>query len=105
VPIQFFTAVLGGEVEVPTIDGRVSLKVPPETQSGKLFRLRGKGVGSQRHGQGDLLCRVAVETPVRLTSEQKDVLKQFQDLLAQGGTVHNPKASSWFGKVKQFFAN
>ena len=57
------------------------------------------------NGQGDLLCRVAVETPVRLTSEQKDLLKQFQDLLAQGGDVHNPKASSWFGKVKQFFAN
>ena len=75
VPISFVDAALGGELQVPTLDGRVKLKVP-EKQTGKLFRLRGKGVAPVRRGVGDLLCRVVVETPVKLTSKQKDLLRE-----------------------------
>lgn len=102
VPINFPDAVLGAELEVPTLDGRVKLKIPPETQSGKLFRLRGKGVRPVRGGpQGDLLCRVVVETPVNLSSEQKALLEQFRESL-QGGD-QSPKERSWFEGVKRFF--
>ncbi len=79
VPISFVTAALGGELEVPTLDGRVNLKIPPETQTGKLFRMRGKGVKPVRGGGvGDLLCRVVVETPVKLNSKQKDLLRELR---------------------------
>ena len=78
VPINFAMAALGGEIEVPTLDGRVKLKIPGETQTGKLFRMRGKGVKSVRGGaQGDLLCRVVVETPVGLNDKQKQLLKDL----------------------------
>ena len=101
VPISFTTAALGGDLEVPTLDGRVNLKIPSETQSGKLFRLRGKGVKSVRGGaQGDLLCRVVVETPVKLTSEQVDLLRQFAETL---GEKHAPQQKSWLAGVKKFF--
>lgn len=103
VPIAFVTAALGGEVDVPTMSGKVNLKIPAETQSGKVFRLRGKGVKSDRRGTGDLMCKVTVETPVRLTEEQKQLLNQLNDSLAEGGDIHNPRASSWFMKVKRFF--
>jgi molecular chaperone DnaJ len=104
VPVSFATATLGGEVEVPTLEGRVSLKIPPETQSGKLFRLRGKGVKPVRGGaRGDLLCRVNVETPVKLTREQQDLLRRFEQSLEAGGKRHNPRSSSWFDGVKRFF--
>jgi molecular chaperone DnaJ len=103
VPISFVTAALGGELEVPTLDGRVVLKIPPETQSGKLFRLRGKGVRSVRGGQtGDLLCRVAVETPVNLTKEQKELLRQFEATMGSDDR-HSPQATSWLDGVKKFF--
>ncbi len=102
VPIDFVDAALGGELEVPTLDGRVKLKVPAETQTGKLFKLRGKGVTPVRGGaQGDLLCRVVVETPVSLTSKQKEMLRDFQASL-KGGKF-SPKQSSWFNGVKKFF--
>ena len=79
VPISFTSAALGGELEVPTLEGRVNLKIPPETQSGKLFRMRGKGVKPVRGGAtGDLLCRVVVETPVKLTSAAKRVIARFR---------------------------
>ncbi|RMG27454.1 MAG: molecular chaperone DnaJ, partial [Gammaproteobacteria bacterium] len=92
VPIPFVTAALGGELEVPTLDGRVNLKIPPETQSGRLFRLRGKGVKPVRGGPvGDLLCRVVVETPVNLTPRQKELLREFEKTLdEQGSSHHNP---------------
>ncbi|MDQ2069117.1 molecular chaperone DnaJ [Natronospira bacteriovora] len=106
VPINFAAAVLGGQVEVPTLDGRVALKIPPETQSGKLFRLRGKGVKPVRGGsRGDLLCRVTVETPVNLTREQKEILEQFEASLNKGGKRHSPRSSSWLDGVKRFFEN
>ena len=104
VPIDLVTAALGGEIEIPTIDGRVKLKVPTETQSGKLFRLRGKGIHSTRgRGIGDLLCKVTVETPVKLTPEQKTLLKELQASLAKGGSRHSPRSSSWLENVKRFF--
>lgn len=104
VPISFADAALGGEIEVPTLDGRVSLKVPPETQTGKLFRLRGKGVKPVRGGSiGDLLCRVTVETPVKLSEHQKELLQQFKSSLNEGGKKHSPKEASWFDGVKSFF--
>jgi len=106
VPIGFTTAVLGGELEVPTLDGKVVLKIPQETQSGKLFRLRGKGVKPVRGGQvGDLLCRVQVETPVNLTTQQKDLLKQFETSLGENRSRHNPRATGWLDGVKKFFEN
>ena len=104
VPITFVDAVLGGELEVPTLDGRVKLKIPPETQTGKLFRLRGKGVRPVRGGSvGDLLCRAVVETPVNLNKEQKTLLRQFQQSLGQGGDAQSPRQTSWFEGVKSFF--
>lgn len=103
VPIDFVTACLGGELEVPTLDGKVKLKIPAETQTNKVFRLRGKGVKSLRGGgMGDLLCHVVVETPVKLDKSQKELLKQFQKALSDNDK-HRPKSGSWFDKVKQFF--
>ncbi len=104
VPIAFTTAALGGSIDVPTLDGRVALKIPPETQTGKSFRLRGKGMKSMRgHGSGDLLCRVILETPVKLSKEQKEMLGKFQTSLDKNPGSHSPKSDSWFGRVKQFF--
>ena len=103
-PITFSDAALGGELEVPTLEGRVKLKIPEGTQTGKLFRLRGKGVKPVRGGSvGDLLCRVVVETPVQLTKKQKELLQQFQESLTEGGTKQSPKQTSWFEGVKNFF--
>ncbi len=105
VPISFADAALGGELEVPTLDGRVKLKIPEGTQTGKLFRLRGKGVAPVRGGgAGDLMCRVAVETPVSLDRRQRELLEEFRKTL-QGDTRHSPKASGWFEGVKRFFGD
>ncbi len=105
VPIAITTAALGGELDVPTLDGRVVLKIPAGTQTGRLFRLRGKGVKPVRGGTvGDLLCRVVVETPVNLTAEQEELLRELDRLISSGGHErHNPKATSWLDGVKQFF--
>ena len=104
VPISIVTAALGGELEVPTLDGKVVLKIPPESQTGKLFRLRGKGVKPVRGGPvGDLMCRVMVETPINLSTRQKELLQDFQKTMDQGGSTHNPQASSWLDGVKKFF--
>lgn len=106
VPVSFVQAALGGELDVPTLDGRVKLKVPPETQTGKMFRLRGKGVTSVRSGGvGDLLCRVVVETPVWLNDEQKEILRELERSLDEGGQQkHSPRGSGWFNNVKDFFS-
>ena len=104
IPITFVDAALGGELEVPTLEGRVKLKIPPETQTGKLFRLRGKGVQPVRGGGvGDLLCRAVVETPVNLNKEQKELLRQFEESLGQGGNAQSPRQTSFFEGVKRFF--
>jgi len=104
VPISFVTAVLGGELEVPTLDGRVVLKIPPETQAGKILRLRAKGVKPVRGGAaGDLLCRIAVETPVNLNREQKELLMKLDAALRDDGSKHSPRERSWLDGVKKFF--
>ncbi len=103
VPISFTQAALGGELEVPTLDGKVKLRVPAETQTGKLFRLRGKGVHPVRGGAtGDLLCRVVIETPVRLSEQQVTLLKELHQSLANDGGEHSPKEMSWFRAVRDF---
>ncbi len=104
VPISFTTAALGGELEVPTLNGKVKLKIPAESQSGKMFRLKSKGVRSVRSSStGDLLCRIIIETPVKLTSKQKELLKEFETTMNSGGNKHSPQASSWLDGVKKFF--
>lgn len=103
VPISFSSATLGGELDVPTLQGKVKLKIPKETQTGRLFRLRGKGIKSVRsHNLGDLLCRVIVETPINLSKEQKQLLEQFKRSL-EDGRSHSPREQSWFDRVKHFF--
>ena len=104
VPISFVTAALGGSVEVPTLGGSVSLKVPPETQSGRVFRLREQGVKPVRGGpRGDLYCRVVVETPVNLTDEQKALLRKFEETMTSSSRDHSPRERSWLDGVKKFF--
>lgn len=104
VPIGFVTAALGGELDVPTLTGKVKLKIPHETQTGRVFRLRGKGVKAIRGGAtGDLLCRVTVETPINLNTEQKELLQNLHHSMEQSGKKHSPKEGSWFNRVKQFF--
>lgn len=104
-PISFTTAALGGEVEVPTLTGRGEITIPEGTQAGKVFRLRGKGIKGLRSSYpGDLYCHVQLETPVRLTDEQKQILRQFEESLFTGGEKHSPKTQSWTDKVKGFFS-
>ncbi|MCG8428504.1 MAG: molecular chaperone DnaJ [Chromatiales bacterium] len=104
VPISFVTAALGGELEVPTLDGKVKLKIPAGTQSGKLFRMRGKGVKPVRGGAvGDLLCRVMVETPVNLTDKQKELLRQLEESMQGSVEKHSPHSTTWVDGVKKFF--
>jgi molecular chaperone DnaJ len=103
-PISIGTATLGGEIEVPTLKGKLRLKIPPETQTGKLFRMRGKGVKPVRGGAiGDLLCRVNVETPVKLSNKQKDLLKEFEKSIQKAGEKHSPQNASWGDRMKKFF--
>lgn len=104
VPISIVDAALGGELEVPTLEGRVKLKIPEETQTGKLFRLRGKGVTPVRGGStGDLLCRVVVETPVNLNKRQKELLSELHESFEEEGNQQSPRKTSWFEGVKNFF--
>lgn len=104
-PLNFATATLGGEVEIPTLDGRANIKIPAGTQSEKMFRLRGKGVRNVRHGNiGDLYCKASIETPVNLTAKQKELLKEFSSSIQEGGAKHNPRENGWVDKVKGFFA-
>ena len=105
VPVSFATAVLGGSVQVPTLEGEVVLKIPPETQSGRVFRLREKGVKPVRGGpRGDLFCRVVVETPVKLNAEQRELLKRFDESLRSDGREHTPREEGFFEGVKRFFS-
>ncbi|OOZ36242.1 molecular chaperone DnaJ [Solemya velesiana gill symbiont] len=104
VPISIVTAALGGELEVPTLDGKVMLKIPAGTQAGKMFRMRGKGVKPVRGGPlGDLICRVMVETPVNLTDRQKDLLRQLDETMQNCGGKHSPQSTTWLDGVKRFF--
>lgn len=104
VPVSFVTAALGGTVIVPTLDGQVSLKIPAETQSCRVFRLRDKGVKPVRGGsRGDLFCKVMVETPVKLSSEQKELLRKFESSLKADDGRHSPREEGFFEGVKRFF--
>lgn len=104
VPVSYATAVLGGNVDVPTLDGEVSLKIPAETQSGRVFRLRDKGVKPVRGGaRGDLFCRVVVETPVKLSAEQRELLRKFDESLKGDGGKHTPRAEGFLDGVRRFF--
>ncbi|NJD32996.1 MAG: molecular chaperone DnaJ [Gammaproteobacteria bacterium] len=106
VPVSFATATLGGSIEVPTLGGNATIKVPPETQSGRVFRLREKGIKPVRGGAtGDLFCRVVVETPVNLNREQKDLLRKFEESLQKDAKRHHPREESWLDGVKRFFSS
>ena len=103
-PIGFSTAALGGELEIPTLDGHATITIPPETQTGQTFRLRNKGIRPVRgSAAGDLYCHVAVETPVKLTARQKEILREFDSITQENPDKHSPRAKGWFDKVKEFF--
>jgi molecular chaperone DnaJ len=103
-PISFSKAALGGEIEVPTLGGKVSFTIPEGTQTGKTFRLKGKGIkGVRSHEPGELFCHVVVETPVSLTERQRQLLRECESISAQDSARHNPRAKGWFDKVKTFF--
>ncbi len=105
-PISFTTAALGGDIKIPTLDGYAKIKIPEETQSGKVFRLRGKGIkGVRSSTHGDLMCHVVVETPVNLTARQRELLNELEAINDKDAGRHNPRAKSWMGKVKEFFAD
>jgi molecular chaperone DnaJ len=103
-PISFSTAALGGEIEVPTLDGSAKMKIPAETQTGGVFRLRGKGIKPLRSSDyGDLMVHVVVETPVKLTTRQKELLREFEESTQADAGKHSPKNKSWVDKAKDFF--
>jgi molecular chaperone DnaJ len=103
-PISITTAALGGDISIPTLDGSAKIRVPPETQSGKTFRLKGKGIrGVRSQFPGDLFCHVVVETPVSLTERQRQLLREFEAISSEDSARHNPRAKGWFDKVKEFF--
>src|SRR5213083_2852126 len=102
-PISFTTAALGGEIEIPTLDGHAKLKIPPETQTGQVFRLRNKGIKGVRSSvHGDLYCHVSIETPVKLTPRQKELLRELEVIIAENPGAHNPRAKNWFDRVREF---
>jgi len=103
IPVRFSMTALGGEVEVPTLNGKVNLKVPAGSQSGKVFRMRGKGVKSVRDAyEGDLFCKIQVETPVNLTKEQKTLLRELDNTLIEGSAKHSPEQHGWGDKSTSF---
>ena len=103
-PISFATAALGGEIEIPTLDGHAKVKVPAETQTGQVFRLKNKGIRPVRGSvTGDLYCHVAVETPVKLTARQKEILRELEAINQQDPEAHSPKQKTFFDKLKAFF--
>ncbi|HKY02534.1 MAG TPA: molecular chaperone DnaJ [Burkholderiales bacterium] len=104
-PVSFATAALGGEISIPTLDGSANIKVPTETQSGRTFRLRGKGIkGVRSSTHGDLYCHVVIETPVNLNERQRELLREFEAITQKNGERHNPRAKSWMDRVKEFFS-
>ena len=105
VPISFVTAALGGEIDVPTLAGKVSIDIPEGTQTGKQFRLRGKGIkGVRASYPGDLYCHVTVETPVKLTEHQRKLLRELEESFKKGGGKHSPSTENWTDKLKKFFS-
>ena len=104
VPVSMITAALGGEIEVPTLAGKAAIDIPEGTQTGKQFRLRGKGIkGVRASYPGDLYCHIAVETPVKLTEHQRKLLRELEESLKKGGGRHSPSGESWTDRLKRFF--
>ena len=104
VPVSFARAALGGSIDVPTLNGKASFDLPEGTQTGKTFRLRGKGIRNVRSSvAGDLYCHVVVETPVKLNDRQRKILEDFEASLEEGGDRHSPQSKSWMEKVRDFF--
>jgi molecular chaperone DnaJ len=104
VPVSIVTAALGGDIEIGTLSEKVSISIPEGTQSGKTFRLRGKGIKGVRSGvPGDLYCHISVETPVRLTDKQKKLLRDFDASLKDGGAKHSPQTKGFMDRMKGFF--
>ncbi len=102
VPISITDASLGGELEVPTLNGRVNVKVPEGTQTGRQFRIKAKGVKPVRGGiQGDLLCKVVIETPVNLSARQRELLTELHQTMNR--KANSPRREGWFDSVKSFF--
>jgi molecular chaperone DnaJ len=105
VPINIVTAALGGEIDVPTLDGKAAIDLPEGTQNGKQFRLRGKGIkGVRASYPGDLYCHITVETPVKLTEPQRKLLKELDESFKKGGNKHSPTGDSWTDKLKGLFS-
>lgn len=105
VPVSFITAALGGEIEVPTLQGKAAIDIPEGTQAGKQFRLRGKGIKGVRSSYpGDLYCHIVVETPVKLTEYQRKLLRELEESLKKGGSKHSPSGEGWTDKLKRFFS-
>ena len=105
VPVSFITAALGGEIDVPTLDGKAAIDIPEGTQAGKQFRLRGKGIkGVRASYPGDLYCHIAVETPVKLTEHQRKLMRELEESLTKGGGRHSPSGESWTDRLKNFFS-
>jgi molecular chaperone DnaJ len=103
-PVSITAAALGGEISIPTLDGSAKIRIPAETQTGKTFRLKAKGIKGVRSQQaGDLFCHVVVETPVALTERQRQLLREFESLSLEDSARHNPRAKGWLDKVKEFF--
>ena len=105
VPVSFITAALGGEIEVPTLQGKAAIDIPEGTQAGKQFRLRGKGIKGVRDSYpGDLYCHITVETPVKLTEHQRKLMRELEESLKKGGGKHSPTGESWTDRLKKFFS-
>ena len=103
-PVSFSTLALGGELEIPTLDGRARLKIPAESQTERVFRLKGKGVKNVRGGMvGELYCKISVETPVNLTRKQRAMIEELDRLIRGGGSRHSPRERGWTSKLKSFF--
>jgi molecular chaperone DnaJ len=104
-PVSFTTAALGGDIAIPTLEGQAKVKIPPETQTGQVLRLRGKGIKGVRSSHpGDLLCEIVVETPVKLTERQKELLRELEEINLRDGDRHNPRAKSFMDRMREFFA-
>ncbi|HEX2544682.1 MAG TPA: molecular chaperone DnaJ [Ramlibacter sp.] len=105
VPVSIARVALGGEIEVPTLDGKAAIDIPEGTQAGKQFRLRGKGIKGVRSSvPGDLYCHISVETPVKLTEHQRKLLRELEESLKKGGPKHSPNEETWADKLKGFFS-
>ncbi len=105
VPVSIVTAALGGEIDVPTLAGKAAIDLPEGTQTGKQFRLRGKGIKGVRSSYpGDLYCHISVETPVKLNEGQRKLLRELDESFKKGGSKHSPSGDSWKDKLKGFFS-